>query len=313
MLGCMGEGRDTDRLTRRGGDTSVPLHLARRGQRPLVGLPLPPGRHRGEHPVQVGHDLGPDDLPPARLRDTRAARTSRRAVALVGLARAAQGGSLRASGRPDAPSGHQDPHPARWRAAAGGCHLHRGGTPPARHGRLALSPQQQHRSPPYGRAHRAARSRQAATSAPARVACRVRRLGGRPPSVARHAARRHAAPLRRLGPAPRAQHRAGALRRPRREPRRHHASDRRRARDPRRRGVLARARARRHLRRHARRRQRARHPRGAEGSGRLLPPGQVGRRAGAPDRRRGGPLRRPCGRHGPGGPAGLAPARPEAV
>ena len=35
----------------------------------VVGLYLPPRRHCRQHPVQVGHHLGPDDLPPARLPD----------------------------------------------------------------------------------------------------------------------------------------------------------------------------------------------------------------------------------------------------
>src|ERR1700677_1478419 len=50
-----------------GRGTFVALHVARRGQRPLVGLSVARRRHRGEHPIQVGHHLGADDLPAARL------------------------------------------------------------------------------------------------------------------------------------------------------------------------------------------------------------------------------------------------------
>ena len=61
-------------------------------------------------------------------------------------------------------------------------HLHRGGTPPARHGRLPLPPQRQHRSPPHGRAHRATRDGPPAPARRCTSGCvRVRRLGGRRP------------------------------------------------------------------------------------------------------------------------------------
>ena len=208
----------------------VALHVARRGQRPLVGLSLPLRRHRGEHPLQVGHHLGADDLPRARLREPRTAGSSRPAVALAGLAGGAQRRGLGAPGRPSAPSRHQDTHPARRSAPRRSRHLHRRRTSPPRHGRLPLPPRRQHRPQPHGRAHGSTRERSPAPSSPARVASAVHRLGRRCPQVAGHIARGDAPSLRRLVPPPRPQCRPGALRRPPGRPRRFHAPARRAAR-----------------------------------------------------------------------------------
>src|ERR1700677_1233605 len=59
---CHGRGTWPDVETGGAGGTPAALHVPRRGQRPLVGLCLPTRRHRDQHPVEVGHDLGPDDL-----------------------------------------------------------------------------------------------------------------------------------------------------------------------------------------------------------------------------------------------------------
>ena len=128
-----------------------------------------------------------------------------------------------APGRAGAAARHQDAHPARRRAARRPGDLHRGGPPPARRGGLAVPPRRQHRPPPHGGADGEPRDAAPAAPAAARVAAGLRRLGGRPPRVARHPAGGHAASLRRLGPPARAQRRAGALRRPGGRPRRLHA------------------------------------------------------------------------------------------
>ena len=232
-----------------GGRTPVPLHLARRGQRPLVGLPLPPGRHRGQHPVQVGHHLGPDDLPAARVRHRGPARSPGRPLALAGPPGPAERRGLRTAGRAgrSGASSRRTPRstacpsttgpPTSWWAAIRSTWRSRSTTT------ATTSTAGAWRSSPG-----TPRPQRPPLPAAARVAARLHRLGRRPPGVARHPARGDAAPVRRLGPPARPQRRAGALRRPARRPRRRHAPPGGAARDRRRRRALARARPRRHVR-----------------------------------------------------------------
>ena len=81
-------------------------------------FPFRAGRHRGEHPVQVGHHLGADDLPPARLRRPPSCPITSAELSpwLDWLVRPKEDVFAR-PGRADAPSRHQDPHPARRRPA----------------------------------------------------------------------------------------------------------------------------------------------------------------------------------------------------
>ena len=202
--GGMGEGPRPDRRTARPcGRTAVPLHLARRGQRPLVGLPLPPGRHRGEHPVQVGHDLGPDDLPAARVPrpPTCRAAWARSRPGWTGWSGPRRTSSRCWRHRPTGASSRPTPRSTACRSTSGCTYIVVGRHP------LDMAVSLYHHSDNIDRRRMAELTGQPEAVRPPRPPLHewllgLRRLGGRPPGLARHAARSDAAPLRRLGPSP---------------------------------------------------------------------------------------------------------------
>ena len=86
---------------------------ARRGQRPVAGLPLPGRRHRDQHPAQVRDDLDADDLRTADLPDAGPPGSTLVAIAVAGHSGRAAGARRRPTGRAATPALHQDAYAAR--------------------------------------------------------------------------------------------------------------------------------------------------------------------------------------------------------
>ena len=184
----------------------------------MARLPVPPWRHRDQHPTPHRDDVDADDLRTADLPEARAPGPALAPLALAGSRDPAAGNRLRPARRAAAPAVHQDAHTARRDPAPSAGHLHRDRPAPARHVRVPAPPDRQHRpgaDVAGDRQRPADRAARTGARQPAAVD-RGRRCFRRLPGVA---ASRHAAPDRRVGPARRAERAAGALRRPVRRPR----------------------------------------------------------------------------------------------